>query len=69
MEPMTGNRRKRVTDSLIQDETPGGPAYFDGFTASNNEVSKEAWTVDESKSDRWRPSSSKSCEGLTIGWC
>ena len=28
MEPMTGNRRKRVTDSLIQDETPGGPAYL-----------------------------------------
>ena len=26
VESMTGNRRKHVTDSLIQDETPGGPA-------------------------------------------
>ena len=26
--PMTGNRRKHVTDSLIQDETPGGPAHL-----------------------------------------
>ena len=24
---MTGNRRKHVTNSLIQDETPGGPAH------------------------------------------
>ena len=44
------------------------PSAFDGFTASNNEVSKEARTVDESKRDWWRPNSSKSCEGLTIGW-
>ena len=25
---MTGNRRKHVTDSFIQGETPGGPAYL-----------------------------------------
>ena len=28
VESMTGNRRKHVTDSLIQDETPGGPAHL-----------------------------------------
>ena len=26
--PWTGNKRKRVTDSLIQDEMPGGPAHL-----------------------------------------
>ena len=28
VESMTGNRRKHVTDSLIQDEAPGGPAHL-----------------------------------------
>ena len=28
VEPMTGNRRKHVTESLTQDETPGGPAQL-----------------------------------------
>ena len=28
VELMMGNRRKHVTESLIQDETPGGPAYL-----------------------------------------
>ena len=28
VESMTGNRRKHVTDSLIQDETPGSPAHL-----------------------------------------
>ena len=39
------------------------PSASGGFTASFDEVSKEAWTVDESKRDRLKPSSSKSCEG------
>ena len=29
MESMTGNRRNHVTDSLIQDEAPGGPAHLE----------------------------------------
>ena len=41
------------------------PSVFHDFTASNNEVSKEASTADESKRGRWKPSRSKSCEGFT----
>ena len=40
-ESMAGNRRKHVTESLIQDEAPGGPSASGGFTASNDEVSRE----------------------------
>ena len=69
VESVSGDRRKHVTDSLIQDETPRGPAHLMASLRVTTKCQREAWTVDESKRDRWRPNSSKSCEGLTIGWC
>ena len=41
-ESMTGNRSKHVAESSIQDDAPGGAVHLEGFTASNDEVSKEA---------------------------
>ena len=67
-ESMAGNRRKHVAESLIQDEAPGGPVRLEASLRVTTKCQRRLELPMNPESDRWKPSSSKSCEGFTIGW-
>ena len=67
-ESMAGNRRKHVTESFIQDEAPSGPVHLVASLRVTTKCQRRLELPMNSKRDRWKPSSSKSFEGFTIGW-
>ena len=65
---MAGNRRKHVTLSLIQDEPPGGPVHLEASLRVTTKCQRRFEMPMDPNVIGGKPSSSKSCEGFTIGW-